>query len=212
MACPTHTQGPYPALVYIHSGWGWYSEHNRQAYNNTIRKAAKRGYVAAAIDFRRLDVKQDGRSRYPFPAQVEDAKAAARWLRANAAKYNIDTNRIAALGWTYGGHMALMLGLTDPEDGLEGSSGNEGYSSKVQAVVRVTGIVDMATHYQEALQTKRGNVPVIENFMQGTPEERPSAYKAASPITYVRADSPPVLTLHVDKDRCIWIEQSEALE
>ena len=48
--------------------------------------------------------------------------------------------------------------------------------------------------------------------MQGTPEERPNAYRAASPITYVRAGAPPVLTLHGDKDRNVWIEQSEALE
>jgi len=212
IAYPTQSEGPFPALVYICAGWGWYSDCNRGCYDNTIRKAAKRGYVAVTIDFRRLDAKQDGRSRYPFPAQVEDAKAAVRWLRANSGRYNIDPNRIGALGWSGGGHMALMLGLTDPMDGLEGSSGNEGYSSKVQAVVSAAGIVDMAMYYEQSMKTYRSYIPMIENMMQGTPDERPKEYDATSPITYVRADSPPVLTLHGDKDRNVWIEQSEALE
>ena len=212
IAYPTQSEGPFPALVYIYAGWGWYSDCNRGCYNNTISKAARRGYVAVTIDFRRLDVKQDGRSRYPFPAQVEDAKAAVRWLRSNSAKYNIDPNRIGALGWSGGGHMALMLGLTDPTDGLEGSSGNEGFSSKVQAVVSAAGIVDMAMYYEQSLKTYRSYIPMIENMMQGTPDERPKEYEAASPITYVRADSPPVLTLHGDKDRNVWLQQAEELD
>jgi len=212
IAYPTRSEGPYPALVYIYCAWGWYTGFDRQFYSDTIRKAAQKGYVAVTIDFRRLDVMQDGRSRYPFPAQVEDAKAAVRWLRANSARYNIDPNRIGALGWSGGGHMALMLGLTDPTDGLEGSNGNEGYSSKVQAVVSAAGIVDMAMYYEQSLQTYRSYIPMIENMMQGTPDERPKEYEAASPITYLCADSPPVLTLHGDKDRNVWLEQAEDLD
>ena len=212
IAYPTHTRGPYPALVYIYCAWGWYTGFDREFYGNTIRKAAQKGYVAVTIDFRRLDVMQDGCSRYPFPAQVEDAKAAVRWLRANSARYNTDPNRIGALGWSGGGHMALMLGLTDPTDGFEGSSGNEGFSSKVQAVVSAAGIVDMAMYYEQSLKTYRSYIPMIQNMMQGTPDERPKEYESASPITYVRADSPPILTLHGDKDRNVWLQQAEELD
>jgi dienelactone hydrolase len=79
--------------------------------------------MSAAIDFQRLDTIQDSRCQYPFPAQVEDAKAAVRWLAANSAQYNRDINRIGARGWSGGDHMALKLDLSDPMDGIEGAIG-----------------------------------------------------------------------------------------
>src|SRR4051812_45924664 len=77
--------GPFPAVVCLHGG-GWVSGDRRQMAQ-TIEVLARRGYVAVAPDYRLAPA-------HPFPAAVEDAKAAVRWLRANAAKYRIDRERI----------------------------------------------------------------------------------------------------------------------
>ena len=73
-----------------------------------------------------------------FPAQLEDCKAAVRWLRANADKYKVNPDRIGAVGFSAGGHLVCMLGTTRKPDGLEGSGGNPDRSSRVQAVVSST--------------------------------------------------------------------------
>jgi acetyl esterase/lipase len=142
-----------------------------------------------------------------FPAQIHDAKAAIRWVRANAKKYHIDPNRIGVTGASAGGHLSLLVGLTDPSSGLEGKSGNAGQSSRVQAVVNVFGPTDMKYCYE-----KSSVAWIFRLFLGGTPDEAPERYKAASPITYVSKDDPPILTLHGDKDALVPVEQAKALD
>jgi acetyl esterase/lipase len=114
LARPSTGKGPFPALIYLAgNGWGWSSSWgDRTQHEIQIIDAAHRGYVAATVDFR-----ETGESKYPFPAQVYDVKAAVRWLHANAEKYDIDPNHIGAAGWASGGHLALMLGLTEASEG-----------------------------------------------------------------------------------------------
>ncbi len=88
----------------------------------------KSGYAVASINYRFANAAI-------FPAQIEDAKAAVRWLRANAAQYHFDPKRIAAFGNSAGGHLAALLGTTGGIKGFEGNLGNAEQSSKVQAVV-----------------------------------------------------------------------------
>ena len=108
--------GPFPAIVFIHGG-GWY-QGNRQGYRGQIQEAAKRGYVAATISYRLMqfdESKKETTTATPiFPAQIHDAKAAIRWLRANAKKYHVDPDRIGVTGGSAGGHLSLLGGLTDP--------------------------------------------------------------------------------------------------
>lgn len=85
-----------------------------------------------------------------FPAQIHDAKAAIRWVRANAKKYHVDPDRIGVTGGSAGGHLSLLVGLTDPASNLEGNSGNPDQSSRVQAVVNVFGPTDMAFCYEKS--------------------------------------------------------------
>jgi acetyl esterase/lipase len=201
--------GPFPAIVFIHGG-GWYAG-GRQAYRGQIQEAAKRGYVAATISYRlmKFDEKQKETTTATqnFPVQIHDAKAAIRWVRANAKKYKTDPNRIGVTGGSAGGHLSLLVGLTDPSSGLEGESGNPGQSSRVQAVVNVFGPTDIAFCHQ-----KSSVAWIFRLFMGGTPAETAERYKAASPITYVSKDDPPVLTLHGDKDALVPIEQAEKLD
>jgi acetyl esterase/lipase len=105
--------GPFPAIVFIHGG-GWY-QGNPQGYRGQIQEAARRGYVAATISYRLMqfdESKKETTTATPiFPAQIHDAKAAIRWVRANASKYHINPNRIGVTGGSAGGHLSLLVGL-----------------------------------------------------------------------------------------------------
>jgi acetyl esterase/lipase len=201
--------GPFPAIVFIHGG-GW-SGGNRHGYRGQIQEAAQRGYVAATISYRLMKfdhAKKETTTADPiFPAQIHDAKAAIRWVRANAKKYHVDPDRIGVTGGSAGGHLSLLVGLTDPSSGLEGESGNPEQSSRVQAVVNVFGPTDMALGYETSSVAW-----ILRLFMGGTPAEAAECYKAASPVTYVSKDDPPVLTLHGDQDALVPIEQATMLD
>ncbi len=201
--------GPFPAIVFIHGG-GW-SGGDRRAYREQIREAARRGYVAATISYRLMQFDHAKRetttATQNFPAQIHDAKAAIRWVRAHADRYHIDPDRIGVTGASAGGHLSLLVGLTDPSSDLEGDSGNPGWSSRVQAVVNVFGPTDMVTCYQQSTAPW-----IMRLFMGGTPDETPERYKDASPVTHVRKDAPPVLTLHGDRDDLVPFQQAIALD
>ncbi|MCX5757482.1 MAG: alpha/beta hydrolase, partial [Candidatus Hydrogenedentes bacterium] len=102
---------PRPAVLLIHGGcWLFGTRHQLHWYT---RHFAEQGYVVAAIQYRMMP-------KYRLPDCVEDCKAAVRWLRLHAAEYNIDPDRIVALGNSAGGHLAAMLGVTSPDDGFDG--------------------------------------------------------------------------------------------
>jgi acetyl esterase/lipase len=206
LARPAKAKGRLPALIFIHGG-GWHSMSKGEYYSD-IYVAAKRGYVAVTIDYRLTSVKDNGKVKYPFPAQVHDVKCAVRWLRANARKYKIDPKRIGVVGWSSGGHLSLMLGLTDPFHGLEGECGNMKYSSHVQAVVSLAGITDVRSQYEDVFSSHR----YITDFIGGTPEEMPERYTEASPLTYLSKDDPPTLTIQGDKDFVVSPSQAELLD
>ena len=146
---------------------------------------------------------EHGKPKYQFPAQVHDVKCAVRWLRANAKKYKIDPNRIGAVGYSSGGYLSLMLGLTDPSDGLEGECGDLQHSSSVQAVVNMAG---------PTVLKYLGTVRWCISFLGGTPEEVPEVYRMASPINYVSNDDPPVLIIHGDSDGIVPLKHAELLD
>lgn len=208
MASP-EGEGPFPAIVFIHGG-GW-GGGNRQAFRNQIQEAAKRGYVAVSISYRLMKFDMEKRetttAKPIFPTQIHDCKAAVRWLRANAEKYHADPERIGVIGASAGGHLSLLVGLAGKEADLEGEGGHLDQSSQVQAVVNIFGPTEMVTGYQGSTLDW-----VFRLFMGGTPEETPERYKAASPVTYVRAGAPPILTLHGDQDQVVPVQQAELLD
>ena len=196
LARPAKGNGPFPALVFIHGLMG-----HRTYYYPQIILAAKRGYVAVTIDYLTPLVTGDGKFKNTFPAVIAGDKCAVRWLRANATKYNIDTNHLGAIGWSAGGHQALILGFTDPSDGLEGNCGDLSYSSRVQAVVNIAGQANLT-----------GAAGGEKTLIGGTFDQMPEKYRQASPLTYVSNDDPPVLTLHGDKDTTVPVEQALLLD
>lgn len=202
-------EGPFPAVVFIHGG-GWYLG-DRHGYRSLIEDAARRGYVGVTVSYRLMtfdeEQKETTTAMQPFPAQVHDVKAAVRWLRVHADRYHIDAQRIGATGRSAGGHLALMLGLTDADSGLEGDGGSAGESSRVQAVVNVFGPTDLEGCYRSSSVAW-----IFRLFAGGSPEEVPDTYRRASPVTYASADDPPVLTLQGSEDRLVPLAQARLLD
>ncbi|HBI43634.1 MAG TPA: alpha/beta hydrolase [Planctomycetales bacterium] len=196
LAMPADGAGPFPAVVCIHAG-GWVGG-KRQEMSQTIHALAGRGYVAVSPDYRLAT------AQARFPAQVEDCKAAVRWLRANAVKYNIDPDHIGAVGFAAGGHLACMLGVTDKEDGLDGAGGNADVSSRVQAVVSFFGPTDLTAKDWGPGVSERNLVPLLG----GTLEEKPEAYRKASPLTYAGKNAAPLLLFHGAADKMVLVDQS----
>lgn len=188
--------GPFPAIVCIHGG-GWRGG-SREVYRPLIKELAAKGYAAVTVSYRFAP-------QHPFPAQVEDVKCAVRYLRENAEKLHIDPDRIGATGASAGGHLSLMLGVMGSEDGLEGEGGHAKQSSRVQCVVNWFGPTDLAQEFPENV---RG---LLNDFIKGTPAEKPDVVKQASPITYLSKDDAPILTLHGTKDNIVPYSQATLL-
>jgi acetyl esterase/lipase len=195
---PSGSPGPFPAMVLIHGG-AWCAGA-KEGYRSQARTFAEHGYVAVTVGYRLAPA-------HRFPAQVEDVKCAVRWLRANAHRYAVDPERIGAMGESAGGHLALLLGLTGPEDGFEGRGGWEGQSSKVRVVVNCAGPTDLSRPGWLELTDK-----VIADLLGAGRDANPAAYRAASPVSYVRPGSPPVLTIHGVKDLIVPYEQATVLD
>jgi acetyl esterase/lipase len=141
----------------------------------------------------------------PFPAAVEDAKCAIRWLRANAEKLGVDPDRIGVAGGSAGGHLSMMVGYAPDTPELEGTGGHSDTSSRVQAVVNLYGPTDLTTTFA------RSNRVVIDFLGGKTMDEAPDLYRLASPISHVTKDDPPTLILHGSIDSTVPIEQADLL-
>lgn len=183
-----------PAVVVIHGG-GWRAG-NKADVRGITSELSKRGYVTISPQYRFCP-------KDVFPAQVHDVKAAVRWLKTNAKKYHVDPDRIGAMGFSAGGHLALMLGVTSPSDGLEGTAATDAPDSRVKAVVNYFGPTDLAATDIPAISK-----PMVKDLLGGTPEEKPEAAAKASPLSFVSADDAPMLTFQGTKDPLVPYSQA----
>ncbi len=197
MMVPGEGDGPFPALIVIHGG-AWRAG-NKKDVRFVMEEAAKRGYVAISPSYRfcPTDV---------FPAQVHDVKAAVRWLRTNAKAHKVNPDKLGATGFSAGGHLALMLGVTGPDDGLEGDVPAGSPSSRVQAVVNYFGPTEL-----DASDIPAVSQPLVRDFIGGTLSEKAKEVKAASPISYVTKDDPAILTFQGTKDPLVPHTQATKL-
>ncbi len=194
---PAEGEGPFPVLVVIHGG-AW-RMGQKSLMRGMLMECARRGYVAIAPQYRFCP-------RETFPAQVHDVKAAVRWIKTHAARYRVDAAHVGAIGFSAGGHLALMLGVTGPEDGLEGDAPAGSPDTKIQAVVNYFGPTDLTA----------GDFPAItrswnRDFLGGTPEEKPETAARASPITFVTKDDAPVLSFQGTSDQFVPASQAVRL-
>jgi acetyl esterase/lipase len=191
MAIPKEHNGPSPAVVALYGG-GWISG-SRTGMRGLIGHLATQGYVAVAPSYRLAP-------KHPFPAAVADVRECVRWLRRHAKEYDIDPDRIGAVGFSAGGHLACMLGVTSAKDKFGSDDiAKDGVSPRVQAVVNFFGPGDLASAEWSDLAVRKYLIP----FLGGTAEERPEAYRMASPVTYISPDDPPILTFQGDQDRTV---------
>ena len=173
-----------PAIVCLHGG-GW-SKGKRQHAAHFAQALAARGFVAVAIDYR-----LSGEAK--FPAHIEDAKAAVRWLRAHADQWKVDAKAIGATGSSAGGHLAALLATSGEVKALEGKGGHEAFSSRIQAAAPMCAQTDfMVERIKEKSLAPKG---LYQNFLGGSQEEIPETYRLASPIHHLDAGDPPTFFL-----------------
>jgi acetyl esterase/lipase len=195
-------QKPLPLIVWVHGGaWRAGSKNNPRAKGFT-----NQGYAVASINYR---LSQEAK----YPAQIHDCKAAIRWLKANAKKYNLDPNRIGAWGASAGGHLVALLGTTGEVKELEGDLGNLQYSSRVQAVCDWYGPTDFLQGDAHALPNSRFKHSAPDSpwsQLIGAPiiQENKDKIALANPINFISSDDPPFLIVHGDMDNTVPYHQS----
>ncbi|MBI3915311.1 MAG: alpha/beta hydrolase [Chloroflexi bacterium] len=196
---PQKSEGkPAPVAVYVHGG-GWTSgDKGGGAGTVETPELVARGYLVAAVNYRLAPT-------FKFPAEIEDVKCAIRFLRANAAKYDLDPNRIGAWGGSAGGHLVALLGTSDANAGLEGGGGYAEQSSRVQAVVDMFGPADFTGDYGSI------NTRLMQNVFGASASNAAEIAKRYSPTTYISKDDPPFLILHGEQDQVVPLSQSQIL-
>lgn len=194
---PAASAAPLPAVILIHGGAGSFGDRTDMVDNAQGLAAA--GYVAFNIEYRLL---QDGKN--PWSAQLDDAQLAVRWIRANAAEYNVDPDRICSLGHSFGAQLAALLGVRDTPTDTDLTLGE--YSSRVTCVVDIAGSIDpRQPESDETLQ------PLMTLLYGGTPDEVPETYHDASPLLQVTGDTAPFLIFHGADDEMVSVEQARAM-
>lgn len=199
---PEQASGKLPVIVWIHGG-AWMAGSKSQCLPERMGFVRK-GFAVASVDYRLSDAAT-------FPAQIEDCKAAIRWLRAHAEDYNLDTKRFAAWGDSAGGHLVGLLGTTgDIRDFDSGEYLDQ--SSAVQVVCNYYGPSDFAAFvttpgYEDHAGPQSPESLLIGGRVQDKPEEA----KRASPTTYASKGDAPMLLVHGDQDPVVPVGQSKLL-
>ena len=191
-----NTGKPRPAIVLVHGG-GWTS-FDKSTMRALAQFLALAGFVAVPVDYRLF---HDDATRWP--AQLDDAQRAVRWVRANSAKYNIDPQHIGAYGHSAGAQIAALLGMLETRDNSDAALAK--YSSKVQAVVDASGPADFTNGMDnEAKQ-------FLTSFLGADFAAHPEVWRDASPIFHVAKSNAPILIIHGTHDEMVPFSQAEEL-
>lgn len=197
-------KGPHPVIVYLHSG-AWIMGDR---FGGPAVRQATRGYAVASIEYRLAP-------QYIWPAQVQDTKAAVRWLRANATRFDLDPDRIALFGTSAGAHIAAVAATSTLPEHEGAGHGNPQFSSRVKAVVDLYGPTDLLRIEEDKLPCipLDGNAPYMPpSLLMGCPIQSCQEWtRTASPMTYVTKDDPPFLIQHGLLDCLVPYTQSVAL-
>ena len=207
---PDGATAPLPVIVWIHGG-GWAIGDKSLAADAYQLRYPRNGYALVSINYRLTN-------QAIFPAQIHDSKAAIRWIRANAAQYNLDPTRIGVWGSSAGGHLVALLGTSNDVVDLEGSVGtNLQYSSRVQAVVDWFGPTDFLQMDTQAIAqgcsgSNHNSPGSPESVLVGCPIQTcPTVVQRANPLTYLTIDDPPFFIQHGNSDCTVPRGQSQIL-
>jgi len=174
----------YPGVLLIHGG-GWRSGYRQMEWPMAQHLAAQ-GYVTATVEYRLS-------TEALYPTGIHDLKAAIRWLKGNAAKYNINPRKIAVYGCSAGGELAAFLGTTGDMKKFEGSLGDLRQSSRVQAVVDVDGVLDFTDPAESAKDTIPEKPSAGKAWFGASFKDNPALWREASPINYISEKTAPIL-------------------
>lgn len=195
---------PHPTLLYIHGG-GWLPGFTKDQSQLSLNVFLQLGWNVVNADYRAADVAL-------APAAVQDCLCALKWVFHNAKVFGFDTKQIVVMGHSAGGHLALTTGMVPPTSELNGPCTAQDILDPIKEPVRVAAIVNWF------------GITDVADMVQGAPNEKPYAVmwlgnqanrtgiaKQASPMTYVRAGLPPIITLHGDKDPVVPFVQAQRL-
>lgn len=190
------SEGLHPGVLVVHGG-AWMMG-TRAQLSGVAQLLAKSGFTAVAISYRLAPQSK-------FPAQIEDCKAAVRWMREHAKELRIDPNHIGGFGYSAGAHLVALLGTSDEKDGLEGIDDPDHKlpSSRLQAVVGGGAPCDFR------------ELPLDEAFLGfwlgGTRRQLPEQYRRASPASFISADDPPMFFFHGERDELVPLRSAESM-
>jgi acetyl esterase/lipase len=192
---PTFEGGKkYPGVVIIHGG-GWTGGKRDAAREINIGTTlAANGYVCLSIDYLLHDPQSE---KSCWPQNLHDCKTAVRWLRANAERLQLDEAHVGVIGGSAGGHLATMVGVTGPNDGLDPAGPYGDQSCAVNCVVDLYGPAEFGSRDIAILRKTRS--------------EAPEVYKAFTPLTWLDKNDPPFLIMHGTADETVPVAQSEIL-
>jgi len=200
---------PLPVIVFIHGG-AWRAGNKSSGLPRVAKYVETGKYAGVSVGYRLTN-------EAIWPAQIHDCKAAIRWIRANAKKYNLDGEKIGVWGTSAGGHLVAMLGTSGDVKAMDGTLGpNSKLSSRVTCVVDCFGPTDftqMDAHRPASAKMAHDPADSPESILIGGPVQKNKDKAAlASPITYVSKDDPPFIIAHGTADPLVPFHQSELLD
>src|SRR5271168_2144906 len=191
-----HSSNLWPAVILIHGG-GWTS-FDKSTMRRMWMFLAKTGFVAFSVDYRLLHGTEN-----LWPAQLDDVQRAVRWVRTNSAKYKVDPDHIGAFGHSSGAQLAALLGMEETRDNSDPALAK--YSSRVQAVVDVSGPTDFTANHDAE------DNGFLSALFGGDYAGHAKVWQDASPAFHVSKDNSPFLIVHGTKDEEVPIAQSQEL-
>lgn len=190
-----------PLIVLIHGG-GW-MKGDKKDYTSDAETLASMGYAVANMNYRLA-----GAFSNRAPAAVEDARCAVRWLRSQAPFYGYDPNRVGALGFSAGGHLAAMLATADEVTGLDHADcGLQNFDARVTSAVGYYGPYDL----RSSKEVPATGLFILMQFLGGLPEVIPELAKRMSPEAHVGDNSAPFMMVHGDKDGLVPVRSSQKM-
>ncbi|MDI1324791.1 MAG: alpha/beta hydrolase [Algoriphagus sp.] len=198
---PANATGDVPLVIWVHGG-GWLSngKYADMGYMKaTIAEILKSGYGLASIDYRFS-------TAAVFPAQIQDCNKAVAFLHENAEKYGLDKDRFALMGFSAGGHLASLMGLS------KNNKVSGFFMPKASKSFNFKAVVDFYGPAELVLFPKANDPKSPEGILIGAaPLDRPDLAKIASPVTYVDKNDPPFLIIHGEKDELVSPNHSRLL-
>lgn len=198
---PANAKGKLPLVIFIHGG-GWLSndKYADMGYmKKTVAEIVSSGFALASIDYRFS-------TQAVFPAQMQDCNRAVSFLYDNSDKYGFDKNRFAVMGFSAGGHLASLVGLSRNNDVTAFFMPESSKLFSFKAVVDFYGPAELI------LFPGSNDEKSPEGLLIGAaPLSRPDLAKAASPVTYVDKNDPPFLIIHGEKDQLVSTKHSQLL-